>query len=114
MKPEQKNDPVLARALAALATIGALAGQHSDTTPRPSRPAKPDPMEITVADLESRFGRPHARLFHLIGHEVQTPLGRGKLLQVFSTRATVDCRRKNSQGEPQVEFVPAESIEVIQ
>lgn len=71
-------------------------------------------LESRGADLESRFGRPHARLFHLIGREVQTPMGRGKLLQVFSTRATVDCGRINGCGEPQAEFFRFEEIEPIQ
>ncbi len=114
MKSEPEKDPVLARALAALATIGALAGQHSDAARQPSEPAQPDPTATAIDNLEARFGQPHARLFPLIGHEVQTPLGRGKLLQVFSNRVTVDRGRKNDCGEPQVEFLPVSAIEVIQ
>lgn len=40
-------------------------------------------------DAVRRFGQSCARLYPFIGREVQTPLGRGRLLQVFHERATV-------------------------
>lgn len=38
---------------------------------------------------EQRFGHPAARLYPFLGQQVRTPLGVGKLLQVFQDRATV-------------------------
>ncbi len=70
--------------------------------------------EAAAADLEARFGQPHARLFPLLGRRVSTPAGTGTLLQVFAQRCAVDCGRKTANGEPQVEFFAPEQIEAIQ
>ena len=44
-------------------------------------------------DCVRRFGRPEARLFPFVGKHVATPLGRGRLLQVFPERAAVALDR---------------------
>ncbi|HEX4952680.1 MAG TPA: hypothetical protein VF017_04710 [Thermoanaerobaculia bacterium] len=40
-------------------------------------------------DYVRRFGRPEARLYPFLAKEVATPLGRGRLLQVFAERVAV-------------------------
>jgi hypothetical protein len=39
------------------------------------------------------FGQPHARLYPFVNQAVGTPVGRGKLLQVFAERAVVALDR---------------------
>jgi hypothetical protein len=46
-------------------------------------------LRRTCAEVERRFGQPHARLFPFIGRKVRTPTGSGTLLQVFADRVTV-------------------------
>jgi TubC N-terminal docking domain len=61
------------------------------------RKHKPEIMELLRSggwpteclESERRFGQPHARLFPLLGRRVATPKGRGRLLQVFASRAAV-------------------------
>ncbi len=40
-------------------------------------------------ESEQRFRQPHARLFPLLDKSVETPLGAGRLVQVFADRAAV-------------------------
>lgn len=50
--------------------------------------------------LESvqRFGRPHARLFPLLGREVSTPYGHGRLVQAIADRAAVAMLAPDEDG----------------
>jgi len=98
---------------ALLATLGRLAftvavdgadllvkGPPSAMTPdleEAIRDHKAELVELVAADgwppesldAERRFGRWHARLYPFIGRTVSTPLGAGRLVQVFQERASV-------------------------
>lgn len=77
---------------------------------RANKPKLLDLVELRTWPKESRdavrrFGRPYARLYPFLGREVETPQGRGRLLQVFAERVTVVLDTEPSRASF---FLPSE------
>ena len=64
------------------------------------RPLAAAPWSAEALDSERRFRCPEARLYHLLGHEVETPEGRGKLLGLVNGAEVLLDRRKRTSRFP--------------
>ena len=108
------DDPIVARALAAVQAITGTGAAIPIPGPKGAAPARLATLSELADDCERRFGQPHARLFPYLGRRVQTPAGKGTLLQVFAHRVTVDCGDIGPDGMGKVRFFQPAEIEVLQ
>ena len=65
-----------------------------------------DPDACAVSGAEEKFGVRSAWLYPFLGHMVSTPKGSGKLIQVFSGRASVLFRGQGKENDRVEMFSP--------